>query len=77
MPVTGCFAQISVAHELISVFVKSHQRTTDPTSCVARAATFCLGVFIFFGIIYQIRENDQKLERMLILQVTFCCGMTP
>jgi hypothetical protein len=48
MPVTGRFAQISVAHELISVFVKSHQRTTDPTSCVARADNFLPRRFYFF-----------------------------
>ncbi|MDX6458800.1 MAG: hypothetical protein QOE55_2497 [Acidobacteriaceae bacterium] len=43
------FAPIPVTHELISVFVKSYQGTTDSISCVTREpTTFCLGFFIFF-----------------------------
>jgi len=34
--------------------------------------------FLFFSeSISQIRENEQKLGRMLFSQVIFCCGMTP
>jgi hypothetical protein len=69
---------IPVTHELISVFVKSNQRTPDPIPCVTREPKiFSLGFFYFFGSISQIRENEQKLGRMPILQVTFCCGVTP
>jgi hypothetical protein len=70
---------IPVTHELMSVLSKSYQGTTNSISCVTREPiTFCLGFFYFFlESISQIRENEQKLGRMLFSQVTFCCGMTP
>jgi hypothetical protein len=67
-------------HELIGVFVKSYQGTTDSVSCDTREpTTFCLVLFFIFFLefISQIRENEQKLGRMRFSQVTFCCGMTP
>ena len=72
-------APIPVTHELISVFVKSYSERQTFLSCVMREPTFfCLGFCLFFlESISQIRENEQKLGRMLFSQVTICCGMTP
>jgi hypothetical protein len=66
----GRFAPIPVTHELISVFVKSYQRTPAPISCVTREpTTFCLGFFYFFlEFIPQIREKEQKLGPIAFLQ---------
>ena len=47
--------------------------------CHERAGNcFAYAFFIFFSeSISQIRENEQKLGRMLFSEETFCCGMTP
>jgi hypothetical protein len=46
--------------------------------CHERAGNFfAYAFFIFLESISQIRENEQKLGRMLFSQETFCCGMTP
>jgi hypothetical protein len=58
--------------EVLSVNDKLH------FMCHERADNFLPRLFYFFlESIYQIRENEQKLGRMLFSQVTFCCGMTP
>src|SRR6478672_8850861 len=38
---------------------------------------FAWAFLFFLESISQIRENEQKLGRMLFSRVTFCCGMTP
>jgi hypothetical protein len=74
----GRFAPIPVTHELIGVFVKSYRELTPFFMCHERADKFLPRSFLFFlESISQIRENEQKLGRMLFSQATFCCGMTP
>ena len=42
-----------------------------------RADDFFGPLLFFLEFISQIRENEQKLGRMLFSEETFCCGMTP
>jgi len=55
-----------VTHELISVFVKSYQERLTPFHVSQESRQFFAYAFYFFlESISQIRENEQKLGRML------------